>query len=1297
MGALNREYIYRMLNEENEDDIERDTLASKNSFFNKHVTQRLARSGVKFGSKFGATGAKIGGFGGAIGGALSPALSKIFISGNQGNAKNIADYASLHTNGFLSDPTLIQALGVTPYVMQQMGNVGKNLNHIRNMDAKFTSNEDFARYGSMASAGHMLKNVSSFVPAFAGAGAAAAGLTGHGALAAGLAHLNPMILGSKVGMGLGGWLAGLGSLTGGASLIPSALLTLGLMGGSMKLMNGMNTLGVKTQSKKRIALPMTVSGAQTIYTQSTYKQHLNQIGIYQNNGLLGPKDALMLAILNDINLNTAPLRIDYTKREGSKEKEFHNVNARNRLLDLYDPDEDKFKDNKLILNDEDLAASNLSPQEIQKRKASYHLNTTVSLLGNLGLSSLAGPLASVFTGKSYGETRKDIFDILFGNNKLRAQAHEEAHDHLNLPTSLMAAIYTPVTKWLNFETPETQQLAILANMHELNRSAALSLVGINKALGGDKIKGNNVYSLIDDLEEKHLQRGVDTDELKADGFTNTLGGPLGLLAKTAWGGIKHVGSGIGLLARTIPYFATRGINGYIDEKFGTNQQAVAREGILSHRSKFFDPYKKLAAGYNYLNTTDVTDVLKDFRGKLQNGIFSQGLKKRLGFVNEDEINDVFNNSLEEASEYSKSDAAYTFLGDHFPDLTMEMLHELKQQTAYLNDLLTCQDCKKTTIKKSDAKWRGSEGDFLNDNDFTNSLFAKALNKTRETLKYDDLKNTKFGKVSGFLYKNLFGIKEKDFTDIADYIDNGIVNPYMNEVDFSEGFNEANNEGGNSTSSTGYTGTAQNRNNESGSNRNIFGTQGNLYRGSATSLHGYWSNIPDSGTQGNPYRRPIKGISGTQGNLYRGRTLNDEEIQNELKKKEREDLIFNNSKKDTKNLDIIRRNTAFNVKIFKLLKKEAKEIQVARANNTSSDSSSNLLLELGAGAVGIGAWAWKKYKDHKINRANRAASETHNETHGKTEESKPKTKTWEKIKQGGKKVGKTIAQLAGKAKLLAKLFLDYLGRGFAKIGLKKLFDKVIFRMAATAVAGMAVAGLTFGFSGFISGLIDSATAAYYVVKYYPVFKEAWSKTWEAFEIKRQAEEDERTMKSINLHARSFTTNYVAGTLSKKEFDKAINDVGLTKKLFRNGGSNYAHFKSNDLKDYNKIPVQNLEKLYYYFNKHKEFKSEKERKQFADYIKFRKSHNAKLKNLSEKELEEKFSAYEKQETYEANKTKKIQEIQKEHKKVSEASVGMLGEIHNLMASSNNILLQMAHSINDLVTVLSAKQVKNLTSVS
>jgi len=1223
MGALNREYLYKLLEEEAQISYDEAREASKKSIYNKFVTAPAAKFGARLGTSIlGPQGAFTGGMLGALTGGIGTTYLKTSVAGNLQTAQNIASRMPFE---FLHDPQLIQFLAVTPYLLSQFSRTQSQINNLRAMDLKFQTNQDFAKYGPLAAYSQATLNFMKGLSLFGALGSGTAAALGAGKTAALLAHFNP------IGLLMGNPLLGLA--LGGLSFAGSSLLA---------------SFGKQfSQKNPRIPLPHLLPGSTLLATQSSYNFFKTQIQLLTSQGVLRPYESMVLSLLNEINLNTTPLKIEFQNKTLNEGK-YQNAVTRNKLLDIYAPE--SVEPQHMLLS----SGEGLSLKDIQKRKAAYHLNMTTSLLFELGLAALAGPFAKLFTGRSYGETRQDIFDILLGNNNLRAQAFEEANKRLQIPSDLMTALYTPVSKWLQFDDFQSQQLAILANMHELLRSSALSLVGINKTLGGNQIGKKSIYSLLQDLEEEYLGRYQQPEEL---GFLESMFGPL--LGKGVKGLFK-----LGKIGFRSVLFPIIGSTLFMTSKlFGSG--------------KLYDNYMNSFAG-EFIGIRGASTGIKNFlfsrvSDVLRNSLIGQSLLRRLGYVDKETIDKTFQKAIKEIKSYDKQKSAYTFLSDYFPDITQSMLHELKQQTIYLKNLLDCMDCKSITLQKSSAKWRGAFGKFLEDEEYENYLKAHALGRVKRELGYKNLKNMNFGFFSKFFYNRFFGIKEEEFHELADYINSlntGKIYP-SSEIDYDL--------------------------------RNL----------NTTSIGALFRNRQN-----------------------RTQEISDDQLQENLKRKRIEEERIRREIILTKTVKTISKHTAYIEKIFNLLKNNLiafyRNANFAAGIASAGDGLS--LWDILKGAlIGGGAWLFKKLRDRFKRRPPRRTPERRYETDFPNRPQEDKNKNRKKPKKVNEKprkipteeripnkrptpteeriprtprerpqprtrrlpnFGQKLKTYSSKAKKLAQRFLRILRKILLKRGLESVWIRFASALTTEAVLSIGTALESGGISVLIGALAALGTISWFVYNYWDEIVEAYNEFTAGIKAEKQAKKLEESYKR-NHH-------YLAGLATKKEFDSLINQTNkevFRGKYYRHGRvyfDNKVHFKTEQEKNLlTTFTTDALERIYKYSKKYREFASDTDESRMYKFIQFKKfieKHHLqdKFYHMSNEEIQSAFKEF----------SRNIEEFKKDYiasaqqsTQINAGVVQVLSDIRDLLTKILNIDSKELNALQ----IIASKTIRDLKTVT
>ena len=689
MGALNNEYIYRLLQEENSDYLEQNRELAKTTL-NAKLMKLL---GSRFSSPNAIKSAMM-----AV--PMLSLASKVGIAGNYEIVQKIAG-----TSKILS-PEMVELAALTPYFITTMGTAPQQLNNLRNLQTKFVGANQWHEYGIGSQLAHMYQGLSKFGNfGFAGLAGLAA-LAGMPGLGATFASLTPSSL----------ILHGLTAIGG----IPGALMgALGVQGLGKLFQNI-----AKPNNHTRIYTPaFTGIGAAALITNSTYNQYRQQLILLQSNNLITPAESLIISVLNDINLNTTTLRLQYSQDEVGR-KSIYNANTRTSLHSIFDtgtydkPDE-------------------LSKSEELKRRSIFGLNQTIYASSLLLQAALAGPLAKKLMGKNFGEIRNEILDIFInGGVSSKARAIEQTSKRLNIPANFVVSLYTPVTKWFNYPTYEDQMLAITANIHEIQRAIALTLLDIRKGVTGASGINNlgkektGIYELFDENLKEYTKDIGETDLI-----TRYLG-PIygGLIKKAGYLGLAGLKS-IGILTATLQN----------NEDLVEKRKDDVKNALLS-----IIPF-----GENLKET-----IKSPFE------IIKNSYKRILGIHDISDIKEFMRNKKEELEEINYQAAAYRFLGGHFPDMVQRMLYFMNQQTVFLGNLLDCHGCKKTLIPMSTASWRANFGQFM-----TNSQYKKEFNKrlfkaTEEEFGLEE--ERKYGKITGFINK-LFKVSDKEMNKDYNYL------------------------------------------------------------------------------------------------------------------------------------------------------------------------------------------------------------------------------------------------------------------------------------------------------------------------------------------------------------------------------------------------------------------------------------------------------------------------------------------------------------------------------------------------
>jgi len=615
---------------------------------------------------------------------LNPAIAKLLLVGGgrmgaaSGFDKKIASVAGI------GDGAAGAAL-MTPYLLNSMQRMS-DTNQIRKEANYYNGAGNFQDYGASKQMQHALRVANKGLLTAGGIGAMGALAAGKGAAAGTmLTALNPSLLLGKgaaaIGMASGGW----------AAAIP-ALLASGVL--SSKLFNG--KLNPKSN---KITIPQPrIPGAADLLSASTYRRHAQMLQIMQNQGLLQPGDIVLASILNDINLNTSALIPMYSKMLGNS-KDVNVANTSNDLISLFESG-DRFS----AKFDED--GNRLNKNDLNNRKAFYNLMQSAELGTTDLLYKVAAPLMYMVTGKKYSEFAAEKWDIENIGQGSKLEAKDRAAKKLNVSTNLFMAADTSADQWLGAPDYESKMLGLIGNMHEILRAGTLSLFDIRAGIAGGGSGELGKYSSAFNLStyiEDELNRKK--DPLEEKGFVdNYLGAP----------GKALIGS-----LRFLPrlYNTVKKIN------TGQDTSEKIANGTLG---KFFG-IEEVTSLKSY-NLPEIRNPIKALKEGFQNKI-----KKSLGIRSRDEIQEEFYKQLTSAKHIDSKASMEKYMGEVFPNDMQLVLHELKQQTTYLADLLNCQGCKASKLEMTSKKWRGNFGDFMEEEDYQKKLFQKAARGTKKSL------------------------------------------------------------------------------------------------------------------------------------------------------------------------------------------------------------------------------------------------------------------------------------------------------------------------------------------------------------------------------------------------------------------------------------------------------------------------------------------------------------------------------------------------------------------------------------
>ena len=1233
MGALNKEYIYSLLEDEVNSKSEIDREKSKKNLYNKYFVDTMSNT------LSGVVGPRYSKLAGAIGTSMLGMTGKVGITGNYNRASEIAQHL-----GHGIDPTIIQSLGITPYLLSQFAASGSSANLMRKAELNYGATGDYGNYTNMISTGHTMSNLIKMGNLGMGGAAGLAALTGHGHLAAGLAASSPTGLAFH----------GLGSIAGALGLPPvlgnvlgGLMISLPTIMSATKLMKSPKKVNTFTQMPY---LPGQIG--KDLMRISNYNGFRFQIDLLKNQGLLKASEMLQLSLLNQIALHTSAGYYELLMEKDNQKNTF-NTATRNKIANLYNPIYENVGDENVEKSWLTGRLKNLTPEEISKRKNTFTMNQTLNGITTLAISSILGPFSRLFTGKNFGEGFDDFIDILGGGLSSKARAHKEAQKQLGIPANAMQAFYTPATHWLHTPDYQSQMLGLTANIHEILRYSGLTLLDMNKVLGGKNKKSQSIYTLLEDLEDEYSIKSSEENDI--DILTKHLGPVFSTLLKSI--GTATVGTArIGMSAsRLLASGITAPTSILIDRLFGTNYfDKLVEEipdqfikGIGNLKNSVSNPFKAIAAGHSKIKNT---------------------LLQRLGIISPDQIQEDFDNELSKQAEYDEKEAAYKFLGTHFPDITQDMLHELKQQSEYLRNLLECQNCNYNKLIKANKKWRGSEGEFLGANDYKDSLLGKVYNKLFDKYKLDEVKNQKFGRVSKLFYK-MFGIKERDFEN-ADASLNNIYNNYaMQEfMDPEEEFQE------------------------------YIKINAGKYKD----------------------RRKSSEMSREERiNRYRKRSLrnlNEDELQNALKEKEKREREEKRLKFFYKNIHKMTKQSLYLEKIFKYVKKQYEEC-CSKSNSTSSSSDLNILTTLGL--IG-GGWLLKKIRN-KFKKQKPGETPEDEKPKGEPDEKpnekpkpgepkeKPKNKIKERVKERVKeKYKKTKIRIKekyedvkpkirekltkyheGKLKLFKRIFL----RVAEKFGKRELAEELLERLAA-AITGTFIEALTTGPIGAVIGIIiDIGLSIWFLWDLWDVIVAAIREFRADLKLKKEANKLNNSPLIIPVNQ-----------LNEKQFSNLVtnNTADLGMYSSRGGQRRFdgkITFRADDEDEYLGYNLTSLEKVYASASHLHKFYKKDDKEKLKKFIEFKKYINdTKLEKVLEKssgkEVQAAFNEF----------TNNFKQFQKDYGQYLQSSNALHGANIQLTGETAKILNEIKIAMSSVVSLLQqirielkASKIETITAVA
>ena len=720
MGALSRD-LYRILEKESENYYELENEKKRNSLYNQAI-----------GSLFRMIG-------------INPFLGKLGLIGGSRFATtlNLGDKIAdkMHLQGASAEG--ITAAIATPYMLSRLQNIAdtKNLKTEANY---FIGGNNFADYTTGKQAQHFARVVNKALTA--GAFTASAGLIGAGKGAAATAlmgNASASLLAGKGGAALTGLI---GASTGGiGAMILPAIGAMVARSFANNLING----NLANKKGKLTVVTPNAPGVMDLMGASTYRRHAQMLQMLVAQGALSPAESAQLSVLNDINLNTSALIPLYSKFL-SNHKQVASDNVANNLIDLFGPNE---KDERWSESEERYLTKN----QLNLRKASFKILQKAELGITDFMYQAAAPLMLALTGKSFQDFRAEKADILgVGENAKLFKHQEQAAKSLNVPANLFTATQTDASRWLQAPDYESRMLGLTANIHELMRGTTLSLFDIRAGIvgsGNDLGSKKSAFNLVDYLNKKDP---IEEKDPEIGLFQNMVGLP---------------GKFVDDTVEALPTFFNRSFNSFSDfiglRQLSRYLGSVEKEGTLGNIARFLG--SKVTDDDLTLSEGIVDIAKRDFEN-----IKSFSLKDKfldiLGVKDFDTVQKEYESQKKEIENFNVQKSANEYLGKYFPDHMQEIIHQLKQQTQFLSDLLRAKGIQGTILEKSDKKWRGAFGEFADDESYGKKLAAYAYKNTREALGLGKRKLGSFfgstpeereGATLGFIGK-LLGLNDEDY-------------------------------------------------------------------------------------------------------------------------------------------------------------------------------------------------------------------------------------------------------------------------------------------------------------------------------------------------------------------------------------------------------------------------------------------------------------------------------------------------------------------------------------------------------
>ena len=431
------------------------------------------------------------------------------------------------------------------------------------------------------------------------------------------------------------------------------------------------------------------------------------------------------------------------------------------------------------------------------------------------------------------------------------------------------------------------------------------------------------------------------------------------------------------------------------------------------------------------------------------------------------------------------------------------------------------------------------------------------------------------------------------------------------------------------------------------------------------------------------------------NRYRKRNLNEDELQNALKEKEKREREERRLKFFYKNIHKMTKQSLYLEKIFKYVKKQYEEC-CSKSNSTSSGSDLNILSTLGL--IG-GGWLLKKIRN--TFKKQKPADE---KPKGEPDE-KPKNKIKERVKKKYKKTKIRIKEKyedvkpkirekltkyhEGKLKLFKRIFL----RVAEKFGKRELAEKLLARLAA-AITGTFIEALTTGPIGAVIGIIiDIGLSIWFLWDLWDVIVAAIREFRADLKLKKEANKLNNSPLIIPVNQ-----------LNEKQFSNLVtnNTADLGMYSSRGGQRRFdgkITFRADDEDEYLGYNLTSLEKVYASASHLHKFYKKDDKEKLKKFIEFKKYINdTKLEKVLEKssgkEVQASFNEF----------TNNFKQFQKDYGQYLQSSNALHGANIQLTGETAKILNEIKFAVSSAVTLLQqirielkASKIETITAVA